>query len=88
MTRDLTLETLITFLTIENNNINNCIVSLNKERRGQHSQFLRCFIKELMHKLRITAFWKEVVRRQYNSLDGVVLKISLKKEGKRQLQDP
>ena len=27
VTRDLTLETLITFLTIENNNMNNCIVT-------------------------------------------------------------
>ena len=41
----LTLETLITLLTIENNNTNNYL--LNKEWQGQHSQFLRCFISKL-----------------------------------------
>ena len=36
----LILETLIIFLTIESNNIDNYIVTLNKEWREQHSQFL------------------------------------------------
>ena len=39
-----TLETLITLLTIENNIIKNYFVIMNCLRQGQHSQFLRCFL--------------------------------------------
>ena len=42
LTRDMTLDTLISFLTIENNNIVT-LWPLNKEWWWQHSQFLRCF---------------------------------------------
>ena len=42
---DLTFETLITILTIENlNSVNHSYQTINCDT-GQHSQFLRCFIK-------------------------------------------
>ena len=38
-----TIETLLTFLAIENNNLNIHSQPSIKSDRGQHSQFLRCF---------------------------------------------
>ena len=43
---DLTFETLITILTIENlNSVNHSYLTINCDT-GQHSQFLRCFFYE------------------------------------------
>jgi len=46
-----------TFLTIENNNPNNHIDPSIKRNRGQHLQFLRCFLDDLSQILQLP-FWQ------------------------------